>query len=51
MYYTAEQLISVKAFDGQTGSHICDLHHRYEGRLSEQEMQAARSYLANLEVG
>ena len=51
MDYTAEQLITVKAFDGQTGSHICDLHHRYEGRLSEQEMQAARSYLADLEVG
>jgi hypothetical protein len=51
MQYTAEQLIAVEAFDGETGRHICDLHHRYDGRLSEQEMHAARSYLANLEVG
>jgi molecular chaperone DnaK len=51
MHYTAEQLITVKAFDGQSGGHICDLEHRYEGRLSEQEMAAARNYLANLQVG
>jgi len=51
MEYTADQLIVVKAYDGQSGRFICELEHRYEGRLSEREKHAARAYLANLEVG
>jgi molecular chaperone DnaK len=51
MEYTADQLIVVKAYDGQSGRFICELEHRYEGRLSVHDKQAARSFLAGLEVG
>ncbi len=51
MQYTADQLIVVKAYDGETGHFLCELEHRYEGRLSEQEKSAARDYLSRLDVG
>ncbi len=51
MQYTADQLIIVKAYDGETSQFICELELRYQGRLSEKEKNAAHNYLSRLDVG
>ena len=51
MECTADQLIRVKAHDGQTNQFICELEVQHEGLMSREDKLAARSYLSRLEVG
>lgn len=50
MSYDADQLIVVKAFDGETGAFICDLKVRHEGLLDEESRTQAKALLSRLEV-
>lgn len=48
--YTADQLVVVNMYDGETDQHICELKVRHEGVMSEAERAAARDALAALSV-
>jgi molecular chaperone DnaK len=50
MSYTPDQLVTVQAFDHQTGQHLCDLIVPREGRMSAAEQQEAQAFLKQLEV-
>jgi molecular chaperone DnaK len=48
--YTADQLIKVVMYDGESGNFLCDLEVEHRGLLSESERQEARSFLASADV-
>jgi molecular chaperone DnaK len=50
MSYDLDQLILVRAFDGDTGEFICDLRVKHEGLLDDAARDSARAALAALEV-
>jgi molecular chaperone DnaK len=50
MEYTADQLIRVRAFDGESGMFLCDLEVRHEGQMSPREKLAALTALASTGV-
>jgi molecular chaperone DnaK len=50
MRYTADQLIRVEAFDGESGQFLCELEVQHEGGLSPDEKAEARQHLAKLDV-
>ncbi len=50
MSYTADQLIRVKAFDGQDGTFLCEFEVERKSNLSDLEKKAARSFLASVDV-
>jgi molecular chaperone DnaK len=51
MEYTAEQLIRVRAYDGESGGFLCDLEVRHDSQMSDDEKRRARNYLTSVEVG
>ena len=48
--YTADQLVVVNAFDGESGGHLCELKVQRDGILSDAEKDDARQYLAEVAV-
>lgn len=48
--YTADQLIVVNMYDGETDQHICALQHKHQGVMNDAEKSAAREALAGLSV-
>ncbi len=50
MEYTADQLIRVKAYDGETGAFLCDLEVRHESLISDEAREEATSYITSLSL-
>jgi hypothetical protein len=50
MRYTADQLIRMEAYDGDSGQFLCELEIQHEGLLSADDKAKARQHLARLEV-
>ncbi|HEX8084487.1 MAG TPA: Hsp70 family protein [Solirubrobacteraceae bacterium] len=48
--YTADQLVEVHVYDGETSEHVCELRVQHSGMLSPEEKEDARSFLAKAEV-
>ena len=50
MSYTADQIITMKAFDGASGALLCELEVEHKGAMSKTELRAARDLLAAMDV-
>lgn len=48
--YTADQLIRLRAYDGQSGAFLCELEVKREGIMSEEDKVRARMYLNTMDV-
>jgi molecular chaperone DnaK (HSP70) len=50
MEYTADQLLLVKAYDGQTDQLLCELPIRHEGPMGKEQKQRAMDFMRSIEV-
>lgn len=48
--YTADQLVVVNAYDGETGEHLCELKVEHRGILDEEAKRSAREHLTSIAV-
>jgi molecular chaperone DnaK len=48
--FTADQIIRLRAYDGESGSFLCELEVERPGNLSKDERNQARQFLSRMEV-